>query len=89
MTFKEIKQKFTTKLICIGCDKIEEVKGAFSPEIICDDCRKIIEKIAKKRYSHLRFIADIETGIYQTDIITKTEFKKEFAEFLKTKGYKI
>lgn len=87
MPVKEIKQKRFTKLICVGCNKVEEVKGSYYPEIICQNCRKIIENIARKRYSHLRFIAD--TDINQAKIITKTELKDEFAEFLKIKGYKI
>lgn len=82
-------EKIITKLICVGCGKIQEIDGEYNPEIICDKCYKIIENVAKKRYSHLRLIADIETGIYQNDIILKSVLKEEFIEFLKTKGYKL
>jgi len=33
MPIKEVKQNFTTKLICVGCGKIEEVKGSYSPKL--------------------------------------------------------
>lgn len=89
MSKKKKKEIKVIKVICIGCKKEVMVDGDDGYGYICMDCTKIIENIAKKRYDVLRFIADIETGIYQTDIIKKRQLQQEFNEFLRDRGYKI